>query len=103
VTTNERSKRLRTLVAGALTAGGMLLAAPAGVAVADISADNPGRPGEVGGPPGSFVKDDAKEPGSVPSQYGGKAPGQFVKDGTPPGCSGGGGGGTCGGEGPGGT
>lgn len=82
------------LTGAALTAGALLLGAPAGIALAEPAADNPGRPGEVGGAPGSIVSDTAQQPGSVPSRYGGKAPGQFVKTGLPPGgCSGGGGGG----------
>jgi hypothetical protein len=35
-------------------------------------------------PPGAVVSETAKEPASVPSQYGGKSPGQFVAAGRPP-------------------
>jgi len=64
----------------------------AGTALAQAAPDNPGRLGEIGGPPGSVVSETAKEPASVPSQYGGKSPGQFVSSGTAPGDGGGGGG-----------
>ena len=69
------------LVGSTVVAGALLLGAPAAV-----------------GTPGSFTSETAKQQGSVPSRYGGKAPGQFVKTGTAPGGGGSGGGG---GDGPG--
>ena len=55
------------LVGSTVVAGALLLGAPAAV-----------------GTPGSFTSETAKQQGSVPSRYGGKAPGQFVKTGTAP-------------------
>src|SRR5258705_13854676 len=86
--TNSRAKRLRTLLAAALAASGMVLGGPGGIALADPAqppgGGDGGRPGQIGGTPGSFVRETAKEDGSVPSNYDGQSPGKFVKAGAAP-------------------
>jgi len=83
-----RANCLRTLLAAALAASGMVLGGPGGIALADPAqppgGGDGGRPGQIGGAPGSFVRETAKEDGSVPSNYDGQSPGQFVKAGTAP-------------------
>ena len=84
-------------VAAAMLAAGLGLGAlGAGVASAQPTLGDPGKPGQFGQPPGQFTNVFAKKPGSVPSQMRDKQPpGSFVSSGFPPqgpcqaGCGGG--------------
>jgi len=87
--------KVRTAVAGSAVALAMVIT-PMGVASAQPTLGDPGKPGQFGQPPGQFTNVFAKKPGSVPSQMRDKQPpGSFVSSGFPPqgpcqvGCGGG--------------
>ena len=72
--------RTSKVVGAGVLAGGLLLAAPAGMALAAPGGSN-GVPGQINGSPGSYFKEAAKsQDGSGgPTLFGGNAPGQMVK------------------------
>jgi hypothetical protein len=71
--------RITKIVGVGLVAGGLLLAAPASMALA-APGDSNGVPGQIGGSPGSYFKDAAKVPGASVKGVFGFAPGQLVKE-----------------------
>jgi hypothetical protein len=76
-------------VLATVIAAGALSVPLAGAAWADPSADNPGTPGNFGGPPGQGVNQVAKLPGSVAGDVragtGGtfQSPGDVIKNSAP--------------------
>ncbi len=92
----QSDDRVAKVIAAGLLAGAMLVAAPAGMALAKPDTPGPGdggRPGQIGEPPGRAVSDFAKiffsDPGrhgSVPSRLNGNPPGEFIKNGQRPNC-----------------